>query len=758
MSINHIMRRAVLALDFNERTGTTVFDGSSKAHNGTFGPGAAAPTWVAGKDGSGGALGFDGGNYVQLSSFALSGTVLTLLTRINCGEEATHQTIFGDAAQSTTVGFIWLRRPADSDALAFKYANGTSVETAYSTEYFTGYNDTDIDVIVVCDYAAKTCDFYRNGIFVNRSIMNGTPVFPTTDRVRYIGAYNDGPLYGMIGTIDDVFLLQYGFTPIDSRSIYGHYYPRYEKIFHADKDDDVFTFNPKVAPTRMCLPTDWEASRFYGWDQKDATEKGNPYIYTQYYSVRAGKLAQLMVNTGTSVYTHPLPPKYNESVRTFAEAGTNLVYGWSHDKPNNKFSFESYLDNDLEETSPTVLYDDDETYWAVTSWGAGTIGAPTVSEELTEKIKGTSSTEIIVPAGALGRSGVKHIYGPAADWSAKEFMCLYIYGANSGTFMILAQTAGGNYFLHTITDNWTGWKRLVIPFEVFTITGAPDWASIAELSIVSTSEKTWYLDRTVIDVGQWVKVEVSVPDALATGLTATQIYLRSWSGAAYLAIMRWDAHQVAGLSYNNVGSGNGHLLDGTKLYEIYGDNDGNTAYGIGVRDNVKAPYGFSDGDAGNITYSSYHGCIKRIGFAIKLPPDDGQDGSTTGISQIKLELIVYYDNNGLTTYEFEDSDYSLYGLDKKNANWLALFNTDTDKCEFLITSNRLTGLTMTADEDELITELTLILPKGTIVYHGYFEHNDLTLDSDSDGVPDFLDEELNQLPSLARTLAHLGWV
>jgi len=46
-----------------------------------------------------------------------------------------------------------------------------------------------------------------------------------------------------------------------------------------------------------------------------------------------------------------------------------------------------------------------------------------------------------------------------------------------------------------------------------------------------------------------------------------------------------------------------------------------------------------------ITYSSYYGCQKRIGFAIKMPPDDGQDSSTYGISQCKLKLEVYYEGD-----------------------------------------------------------------------------------------------------------------
>ena len=43
----------------------------------------------------------------------------------------------------------------------------------------------------------------------------------------------------------------------------------------------------------------------------------------------------------------------------------------------------------------------------------------------------------------------------------------------------------------------------------------------------------------------------------------------------------------------------------------------------------------------SITYNGVGGCRRRIGFAIKMPPTDYTQSSTTGISQVKLQLQIY---------------------------------------------------------------------------------------------------------------------
>jgi len=60
----------VLHLPFSEGVGTSVKDTSQYRNNGVFGAGAAAPSWVAGREGRR-ALSFDGGDYVDCGNPAI---------------------------------------------------------------------------------------------------------------------------------------------------------------------------------------------------------------------------------------------------------------------------------------------------------------------------------------------------------------------------------------------------------------------------------------------------------------------------------------------------------------------------------------------------------------------------------------------------------------------------------------------------------------------------------------------------------------
>jgi len=167
----------------------TALDYSGNARNGTVNGSGVYAT----KPNGGRCLYFDGtGDYVKMPSFGLSGTVIVFATDVRCKSFTTWQNILGDAAQSVSVGFLAVNRWANSTDLAFGYANGTAMIYHRATNYFLSpYNDTWLNMIVVCDYAGKNIYYYRNGIlFLGPVAMSGTPAFPTTNRVRYIGSYN----------------------------------------------------------------------------------------------------------------------------------------------------------------------------------------------------------------------------------------------------------------------------------------------------------------------------------------------------------------------------------------------------------------------------------------------------------------------------------------------------------------------------------------------------------------------------------------
>lgn len=133
---------------------------------------------------------FPGTAYVVTPSFALSGTVLTVIGRVKMGFNATIlQSIIGENSTAAT-GYIHFYRVANSNALRWRYSDGSATQGASMTTFFTGYDNTWLRYAIVCDYAAKTVKFYRNGAWLQTFNMSGTPPFPSTDRIRYLGAYN----------------------------------------------------------------------------------------------------------------------------------------------------------------------------------------------------------------------------------------------------------------------------------------------------------------------------------------------------------------------------------------------------------------------------------------------------------------------------------------------------------------------------------------------------------------------------------------
>jgi len=94
-----------------------------------------------------------------------------------------------------------------------------------------------------------------------------------------------------------------------------------------------------------------------------------------------------------------------------------------------------------------------------------------------------------------------------------EVVSLYWYGANTGKTLNVYIDApdSNNRWRKRITENWMGWKRLVIPLDDFIKVGSPLKDKVKEIAIGFYDEDnvsgTWYLDRVIVDVkgqGDWI--------------------------------------------------------------------------------------------------------------------------------------------------------------------------------------------------------------------------------------------------------------
>jgi len=168
----------------------TAKDYSGNARDGTVNGSGVYAT----KPNGGRCLYFDGvGDYVATPSFGLSGTVVVFAADVRCKYSADDWQLFlGEAAQSQPDGVLYCRRTKAENDLFWIYRAGTVDQYVKAVDYFAApYNDAWLHMIVVCDYSVGgSIYFYRNGILFYSVPTTGTPVFPSTARVKYIGSYS----------------------------------------------------------------------------------------------------------------------------------------------------------------------------------------------------------------------------------------------------------------------------------------------------------------------------------------------------------------------------------------------------------------------------------------------------------------------------------------------------------------------------------------------------------------------------------------
>jgi len=165
-------------------------DYSGNARHGTVNGSGVYAT----KPNGGRCLYFDGTvDKVTTPSFGLSGTVLVFDCWVK-GDFSPpgYQAILADAIYHPANDFIYIGGKSVS-SLILAYANGAAAAEAVVPNYFAApFLDAWLHLCIVADYSGKSVYFYRNAILVATVAMTGTPLFPSTSRVKYIGSYDAG--------------------------------------------------------------------------------------------------------------------------------------------------------------------------------------------------------------------------------------------------------------------------------------------------------------------------------------------------------------------------------------------------------------------------------------------------------------------------------------------------------------------------------------------------------------------------------------
>ncbi|MFX1562183.1 MAG: hypothetical protein ACFFDP_02620 [Promethearchaeota archaeon] len=207
------------------------------------------------------------------------------------------------------------------------------------------------------------------------------------------------------------------------------------------------------------------------------------------------------------------------------------IYQLDDDQTSHREESNPDLTDGESDDNEMCVYDDDETLWSSWGFGSGNLTAPTRSEETTEKFKGSSSLRVEIPTGGTYELSVAHhSYSESyPDWTGKDFIGIYLYGLNDGGTITVAVYGGGsggsNEYLWYITDNFSGWKRFVLPINNPDYKGSDfDIASINTVHVRWNTAGIRYIDRMVVDV--WPCMVALTPEVEIEGET-TLINMRS---------------------------------------------------------------------------------------------------------------------------------------------------------------------------------------------------------------------------------------
>jgi hypothetical protein len=112
--------------------------------------------------------------------------VFTFSATVNCAVKSTGQVLFAQGSFDATP-FLWFYRYKGSNTLYIRGSDGTQAIIVQDVlNFFTGLDNTDIEVEATFDFINKTIDLYRNKIKFGSTLSLGTMVKPVSDNI-YIG-------------------------------------------------------------------------------------------------------------------------------------------------------------------------------------------------------------------------------------------------------------------------------------------------------------------------------------------------------------------------------------------------------------------------------------------------------------------------------------------------------------------------------------------------------------------------------------------
>jgi len=136
--------------------------------------------------------------------------VFTFSATVNCAVKSAGQVLFAQGLFTATP-FLWLFRYIHTNHLYIRGSDGTQAIIVQNVlNFFTGLDNTNIEVEAAFDFINKTVDLYRNKVKFGSTLSLGTMVKPVTDNI-YFG--NDASIgYPLLGYMRNIQLYDTSLT------------------------------------------------------------------------------------------------------------------------------------------------------------------------------------------------------------------------------------------------------------------------------------------------------------------------------------------------------------------------------------------------------------------------------------------------------------------------------------------------------------------------------------------------------------------
>lgn len=203
----------VLWLPMTEGAGTTVKDLSKYGNNGTFGAGAAAPSWVAGRDGLPG-VEFDTDEYIDCGA----GSSLDFGTdpfTVSCRFKTTNVTAAYVAKGVYSEDNEWHIYTYEDGKVAFATHNDyTTLKNPVAT------HDDEWHQVVVVRESNDDGSLYVDGILVKTAVDFFSGYELTNTKILTLGARDEGTAQFLDGLLDDILIYNRALDPYEVRAAY----------------------------------------------------------------------------------------------------------------------------------------------------------------------------------------------------------------------------------------------------------------------------------------------------------------------------------------------------------------------------------------------------------------------------------------------------------------------------------------------------------------------------------------------------------